>query len=300
MSRKPRLHYPGALYHVITRGNNRQKIFLSDEDYACFLEKLKAVKAKKQFMLHAYCLMPNHVHLLVTVENTPLSGIMQRVLTGYTSHFHRTHKKSGHVFQGRYKAIICEKDSYLMELVRYIHLNPVRAGLARRPGDWGWSGHRSYLAADHSEGLIDDEALCELFGTDKNRARQAYEQFMRDGAGMGHKASMYPRENVPFLGEGRFVEEHQVRHLEVIEQRTPGSLVKKPPLQGIMRGICAKSALSPAMLQGASRRGDIVARRKTFILQAHRSGHTCADIARYINRTQAYVSRLVDVKPAAR
>ena len=127
MARKPRIEFPGAFYHIIVRGNNRQKIFADDEDYKYFLGRLNHYKERFKFVLFAYVLMPNHIHLLLETGEVPLSRIMQSLQFTYTQKFNRRHKKVGHLFQGRYKAILCQKESYLLELIRYIVLNPVRA-----------------------------------------------------------------------------------------------------------------------------------------------------------------------------
>jgi len=141
MARRPRIHFPGALYHVITRGNRRQGIFLDEKDLEKFLAYIVDYKSRHSFRLYAYALMKNHLHLLVEVEETPLSRIMQSLLFRYTRYFNRRYGEVGHLFQGRYKAIVCDKDAYLLELVRYIHLNPVRAKIVKSPEDYGWTGH---------------------------------------------------------------------------------------------------------------------------------------------------------------
>ena len=133
MARKSRIEVPGGLYHIITRGNNRRNIFRSHDDYLRFLHMVTEQKAKRPFFLYGYCLMPNHTHLLIERQDDAVSRIMQSVLTGYGQYFNRKYKKIGHLFQGRYKAILCQTDRYLGELVRYIHLNPVRARMVRRP-----------------------------------------------------------------------------------------------------------------------------------------------------------------------
>jgi len=179
MPRKPRLHYAGALYHVISRGNNRQVTFLNDGDYQAFLRYVARVREKKPFILYAYCLMPNHFHLLVEVKESPLSVVMQQLLTGYTLYFNRAHGRGGHLFQGRYKAILCDKNTYLLELVRYIHLNPVRARLGKSPGAWKWSGHGSYLRP--GDRLLSTGPVLAIFSSQAGRARQAYARFVREG-----------------------------------------------------------------------------------------------------------------------
>jgi putative transposase len=131
MARRPRLFAPGLLYHVIARGNQRRETFMDEEDYRAYLHRLAVYRARHAVTLLAYCLMPNHVHLLARTGDVPLAKFMQGLQQSYTQWFNRVHGKVGHVFQGRYRAIVCDSETYLPTLVRYIHLNPVRAGLAQ-------------------------------------------------------------------------------------------------------------------------------------------------------------------------
>ena len=148
MARRPRVHFPGALYHVIARGNQRQDIFLAEEDFKTYLSYLSEYKSKYSFYVYAFALMRNHVHLLVEVKDTSLSRIMQVLQFRYTRCFNKRYRKVGHLFQGRYRAILCDKDQYLLELTRYIHLNPVRAGIVEVPEKYPWTGHLSYLGKE--------------------------------------------------------------------------------------------------------------------------------------------------------
>ena len=291
--RKPRLHYHGAMYHVITRGNSRQQIFSEQDDYKIFLEYLRTLKERKPFELYAFCLMPNHVHLLIEVKKEPLSVIMQRLLTGYTRYFNMKNKKRGHLFQGRYKAILCEKDSYLLELVRYIHLNPVRAKIVKKPSQWEWSGHGSLLGTVKNE-LIDEEDMLKLFCSEKNKARSLYEEFIRDGVALGHRGDYYPREKVPYLGNDRYIEKHISMHLDLIENKTPGTVKCSVTMKEILSRVCAGNGISQEAVQGGSRRREISSVRKEFIRSAFKSGHRAADIARFLNRTHSFISRLLE------
>ena len=127
MARKPRIEFEGAFYHVITRGNQRQKIFRDEKDYKKYLEILSEYKKQYKYCLYSYILMNNHIHLLLETQDFPLSKIQQGINQRYTMYFNKKHKTVGHLFQGRYKAILCDKDKYLLSLIKYIHLNPVRA-----------------------------------------------------------------------------------------------------------------------------------------------------------------------------
>lgn len=135
MARKPRIEFPGALYPVFSRGNNKQKVFQCDKDYAAFLERIIKYAERYLFKVYVFVLMPNHLHLVMETHVVPLSKIMQGLLQSYTIYFHKNYHSVGHLFQGRYKAILCDKEAYLMELVRYIPLNPVRADIVDLPED---------------------------------------------------------------------------------------------------------------------------------------------------------------------
>ncbi len=147
----------------MARGNNKQKIFNSPKDYTTFLSMLRDTKQRYHFKLYAYALMPNHIHLLIQVGEHPSARIMQSVLTGYARYYNRAYKRSGHLFQGRYKAILCERDAYAMWLVRYIHLNPVRAHLVGVVDQWRWTGHAEYAGTEKQD-MIDAGVVAELFG----------------------------------------------------------------------------------------------------------------------------------------
>ena len=177
MARRPRVFAPGLLYHVIVRGNQRRKTFRSDDDYKAYFDRLEKYRAQCHVRIYAYCLMPNHVHLLVETGSTPLAKFMQGLQQSYTQHFNRRYRKVGHLFQGRYQAIICDRDKYLLALVRYIHLNAVRAKLATRPERYRYSGHNSYLTNDTPK-IVDVRPILKLMG-----GKKAYERFVLEGIG---------------------------------------------------------------------------------------------------------------------
>jgi REP element-mobilizing transposase RayT len=190
MVRKPRIHFPGALYHVITRGNRRQGIFLDEKDLQRFLAYLSDCKKRFTFRLYAYALLKNHLHLLIEVEKTPLRRIMQTLLFAYASYFNKRHGEVGHLFQGRHKAILCDKDAYLLELVRYIHLNPVRAHMVKEPEGYEWTGHLGYLGRG-TPALIDEGFVLDQFSRNRSLARRKYRQFVWEGISSGHDERYY-------------------------------------------------------------------------------------------------------------
>jgi len=208
VARKPRVHYPGALYHVISRGNQRQTIFRADADRRRYLELLNHYRAHYQFQLRAYVLMSNHVHLLMEVGKHPLAKIMQGLQQSYTLYFNRKYKLVGHLFQGRYKDILCDRDCYLLELVRYIHLNPVRSKIVTDPVDYTWSSHRDYLNSGTVKGAarVQSEWILNQFAPNLAQARRKYEEFVLDGIGAGHRDEFYDVKEQRFLGDDQFVE----------------------------------------------------------------------------------------------
>ena len=164
MSRPLRIEYPGALYHITARGNAKQDIFFSDEDCHRFLELLGREIDQQRWLCHAYCLMGNHYHLLIETPEANLVKGMSRLNSVYTQYVNRRHERVGHLFQGRYKSIVVEKEGYLKELCRYIVLNPVRAGLVESPELWRWSSFRTTMGLDSEPVWLYKDWLLTLFG----------------------------------------------------------------------------------------------------------------------------------------
>lgn len=210
MARKPRVHFPGALYHVIARGNQRQTIFKDDRDRRRYLELLQESQRRFNYSLYAYVLMGNHVHHLIQVGRTPLAKVMQNVLFRYTRYWNAKYKTIGHLFQGRYKAILCDKDSYLLELIRYLHLNPVRSKVVKDPDRYRWSSHKAYLEGDGKKWIAIDEVLPLLAKTPAQAVR-AYRRFVHDGVSVGHRDDLYEVVEQTYLGNEQFVEKVEER-----------------------------------------------------------------------------------------
>lgn len=182
MARKPRIEFPGGLYHIITRGNRREEVFLDDSDYKRYLDLLSHYHNRYNFLLYAYVLMPNHTHLLIEQNETPISKIMQGINQSYTQYFNKRYNKVGHLFQGRYKALLCDKDGYLLVLVRYIHLNPVRAHIVKMPEDYVWSSHNAYIG-DKKQDFVDKNFVLIMFSRNRRTSIMRYIQFMKEGIG---------------------------------------------------------------------------------------------------------------------
>ena len=174
MSRKPRIHYNGALYHVIVRGNNRAYIFNSGENKEEYKKILSKYKKRCRFKLYAYCIMDNHAHLLIEVDDIPLSKIMQGIQQVFTQHYNRKNRTTGHVFEQRYKSYLCDRDAYLLQLIRYIHQNPVRSKL-KNSINYEWSSHKEYIG---NPLLADVDFPLSTFSDKKNKAIKGYLTFV--------------------------------------------------------------------------------------------------------------------------
>jgi putative transposase len=232
MPRKARIDTTGAVHHIIVRGIARQKIFDDDSDRDFFVERLGQVLSATQTQCFAWALIPNHFHLLLKTGGTSISTVMRRLLTGYAIHYNRRHHRYGHLFQNRYKSILCEEDSYLLELVRYIHLNPIRAKLAvdiRALYDYCYSGHSVIMGKTVAE-WQDATYVLRLFGKRISAARKKYNEFVEEGIDLGkredliggglirsaggwsgvkslRKSGMFQKSDERILGAGGFVEE---------------------------------------------------------------------------------------------
>ena len=202
MARPLRIEYAGALYHITSRGDRREDIYRDNEDREQWLEILSQVCERFNWVVHGYCQMSNHYHLLAETVDGNLSRGMRQLNGIYTQKFNRSHHESGHLFQGRYKAILVQKETYLLELTRYVVLNPVRARMVKRPEDWAWSSFNAMIGADtESQWLAVDWTLSQ-FGKDRTQAISAYRQFVMEGKGLPD-----PKEQVKhqmFLGNETF------------------------------------------------------------------------------------------------
>lgn len=193
MPRHARIDIPGLLQHVIVRGIERCDIFLSDDDREDFVNRLASLLGETATVCYAWTLLDNHFHLLLMPTKTTLATLMRRLLTGYAVSFNLRHQRSGHLFQNRYKSIVCNRDAYLLELVRYIHLNPVRAGKVfdvNALAEYRWSGHRQ-LVGKGKYCILKEDDILSLFARQKNTALKAYLQFLADGiTKSSHRLSM--------------------------------------------------------------------------------------------------------------
>jgi REP element-mobilizing transposase RayT len=181
MARPLRLEFPGAVYHITARGNERRNIFVDDEDRRCFLDRLGREIEQHGWLCHAYCLMSNHYHLLLETPQPNLARGMRRLNGSYTQAFNRRHKRVGHLFQGRYKGILVDRDSYLLELSRYVVLNPVRARMVADPAQYEWSSYRATADMHPPPPWLHTKDVLGYFEPTTEHAPRRYAQFVHQG-----------------------------------------------------------------------------------------------------------------------
>jgi REP element-mobilizing transposase RayT len=206
MARQLRIEYPGAYYHVKSRGNQRQPIYLSDDDRRLFLACLGDAHDKFSAIIHAYCLMSNHYHLMLETPRGDLSRVMHLINTRYSIYFNAKHERCGHPFQGRFKAIVVEADLYAQVLSRYIHLNPVRAGIARVPQEYEWSSFREYMKLRKVPPWMRTGLILSYFGGRPERASKLYAEFVLSGVGRELENPLAGAASSGILGSEPFVE----------------------------------------------------------------------------------------------
>jgi len=208
MARPLRIQFPGALYHITSRGDRREDIFLSDEDRSLFLEVYSRTAERFGWLCHAYCLMSNHYHLVIETPLPNLSAGMAYLNGVYTQKFNRKHKKVGHIFQGRFKAILVERNSYLLELLRYVVLNPVRASMVADPGKWIWSSYCATAGFSERPEWLNISWVLSCFEDDVVKARQQYVSFIHLGMKWGESIWDDLKKQI-YLGSDEFVDEMQ-------------------------------------------------------------------------------------------
>lgn len=207
MSRPLRLEWAGGLYHVTSRGDRREDIYLHDTDRHNWLALFAQVCKRFNWKCHGYCLMSNHYHIVVETLNGNLSKGMRHLNGVYTQYFNRAHHRVGHVYQGRYQAIVVDKDSYLLELSRYVVLNPVRARMVKQAGQWPWSSYRAMIGGQRAPEWLETDWLLSQFSVQRKRAMAKYKDFVRAGAGVPGIWSAL-RQQI-YLGDETFVKRMQ-------------------------------------------------------------------------------------------
>jgi putative transposase len=250
MARPIRIEFEGGFYHVTSRGNARQDIFLSRDDYQIFLKALEDVVERYQWIVHTYCLMSNHYHLLIETPQANLSMGMRQLNGVFTQKYNRRHNRTGHLFQGRFKAFVVDKDAYILELSRYVVLNPVRAAMVSSAEAWPWSSYRAMAGLDISGPLLHTDWLLGLFSDIKSQARHLYISFVQ--AGLEMDSPLKTAKGGLILGNEAFVE----RFRELLEESAKGEesvrrekYAARPSLKEIFESPDRDEAIHDAVLK---------------------------------------------------
>jgi REP element-mobilizing transposase RayT len=271
-------------------------MFDAPADYEKFLSLLGAQKASRPFFLYAYCLMTNHVHLLIERQADTIGRIMHRVLTGYTQYYNRRYRRVGHLLQGRHKSILCQSDRYLSELVRYIHLNPVRAGMVATPEQYKYSGHRAYLGLE-TTGIVDIDPVLRHFGVKKTVARGRYRRFVEMGRTLGHQPELYLTDEGRILGTEEFVDATIHRIGETSRAVRKGNSVKVNQQFSAVRLIEAVEKIGQiprAQFCGTSKKAAAVTAKELFVLTGRQSGASLRILSEITGISSSTISRRHD------
>ncbi|MEW6186396.1 MAG: transposase [Thermodesulfobacteriota bacterium] len=315
MPRQARIDAPGALHHIITRGIERGKIFRDDKDREEFLTRLGQVVQQTKTKCYAWALIPNHFHLLLKTGDVPMATVMRRVLTGYAVWYNHRHHRSGHLFQNRYKSILCQEDVYLKELVRYIHLNPLRAGLVKDLKEldrYPYTGHKVLMGKGKRE-WQSIEPVLHFFSENIPKGRQEYQRYVREGVNQGRQPNLvggglirsaggwtevrmlrkggeFQKSDERILGDGDFVE----RVLAEADEQMAKKYAMKARgigLDQLAKGVAALIEVSSEELIGASKNRKLAKGRSLFCYwAAHLLGFSMIEISKRLEISLSTVS----------
>lgn len=279
MPRPRRIHVPGGVYHVTLRGNHRQRIFRRPSDYRLLEQLLADVSAGHNLLVHAYCWMPNHLHMALQVGQQSLARPMQKLASGFARRIQKRIPTTGHLFERRYHAVLVDSDRYLVALVRYIHLNPVRAGLAADAGSYPWSSHLAYLGAGKPRWLTTEFVLGRL-ARDPGEARNAYVAIMREDP---------PADELDVLRKGR-----SDRTTCAIDGYGAGQRPASQDalaLQALIHEECQRLGIDPQALRDPGKDHELVAARAVIVRRASLCGlGTLGQLAAMLGRSPSSLS----------
>ncbi len=316
MPRKARVDAPGALHHIIVRGIEGRRIFRDAQDYKNFLNRLTKVLMETETPCFAWALMPNHIHILLRTGYVPVSTLMRRLLTGYAQQFNRRHRRHGQLFQNRFKSILCEEELYLLELVRYIHLNPLRAGIVKdlkTLSSFRYCGHGALMGKLRYD-WQDTDYVLKMFAEKGEAARRSYAVFVAQGIGLGRRPELVGGGLVRsvggwsalkalrskafrimgderILGSSAFVEAVLRGADEDYDRRTFAS-VRSLDIGHVLSQVCEFFNIQPESIEGSGKQREVVlARSIVCFLAVDKLGITGREVARWLGMTPSAVSK---------
>lgn len=305
MGRPPRYYpTPDTVYHVISRGNNRQQIFLDNRDYHRYLGLWRKHKAEMDLEIYAYVLMPNHVHWLIKTGFTPLSEIMHRMHSTYARWFNHRHERVGHLFQARYKSIVCAADSYLLVLARYIHLNPIRAGLADKLHHYPWSSFPGY--SGHEDSLLNASFILSYYDGDAQKAKSKLIDFTREGIDRPDQEMPLPMDN-DYIGNYGNHDKYPSGQKKEKRQQVPfksnttqsshaaKSSKQRINMEQITDWIEYETGVTLAELKSSTQQRHIVMARSLFVkIAVGEAGIKQSKVAAFLDKNRSLVTRVLE------
>jgi len=279
MARPLRLEFEGALYHITTRGNEKRDIFLDDKDRLIFLEILAEVNKKFNWLCHAYCLMNNHYHLLIETPEANLSKGMRELNGVYTQRFNKKYQRIGHLFQGRYKAILIDKESHLLEVARYIVLNPVRARIVNKPHEWKWSSFRATAFQKKPHYCLTTDWILGQFSADRETAGKEYVKFVM--AGIGRESIWKEVKGQVLLGSEEFIK----RFLPILREKEGQKEIPK------QQRYLNRPRLEEIFSEETG--GNKQVRNERIIEAVYRYGYSQSEVANYLKVHYSMISKVI-------
>jgi len=272
MGRPLRIEYAGGLYHITSRGNERKKIFLDDGDRKKFLGILEDYRDRYGILIHSYVLMDNHYHLILETPKGNLLKVMHGINGGYTGYFNRKYGRSGHLFQGRYKGIIIDKDSYLIPLSRYVHLNPVRAKIVKRPEQYRWSSYPGYIGKGKENGWVEYSWILSQFGRGRLRARRKYRGYTEEALKKKVESPLRSLHSRVILGGEEFIKgikgmlKGKALSHEIIERKR---LIEYPLLDEVVRRVARAFKIDEGVIRGKGGRANRARKVALYLAQRY-------------------------------
>jgi len=288
MPRKPRIEYKGALYHILNRGIRRETIFIDSGDYKRFMDNMVETQGKYPFICYGYVLMPNHFHLIIEKADVSLGTVMKSLLSRYALYFNKKYNRTGPLFQGRYHSFLCQKENYLLMLVRYIHQNPVRAGLVSKMDKWYWSSLRTYMG-EKAQIEIDVDFILDMFGG--NNKLESFKKFMGEFNAEDRKF-LYPEDDIRVIGDKKFIRKINT-NIRELRRKTDQQMRYK--LGDLGKILCDKYGIDQDELtsNNQKRRVSLVRALLSFIAHDY-CGHKVINIAKYLGKDPSAVSHAID------
>ena len=278
---------------MIARGNDRQNIFHGDDDHHKFLSLLAKIKGQLGFYVYAYCLMTNHIHLLIERRSETVGRTMQRLLTGYSQYYNRKYHKIGHLFQGRHKSILCQSDPYLAKLIRYVHLNPVRANLVESPDQYPYCSHRAYLGIEPA-GVVDVDPVLRRFGPHKKRAHERYATFMLAGAKNAEEDVREYYADVELVDPNEFDDASIHRMGEVDRWRSKHKLKMPFDPEMLISVIEEVLGIKRENFFGSCKNSGIITAKELFVLLGREAGASATELSKVLSIDTSNTSRRCD------